>query len=75
MHLVLFSSEPSLGCYGYKWRALTIFAGTNLAGGSSPHRQERQQEEQGEGRQLLPVVGQWHPGGDHQHEERRDCNL
>ena len=30
---------------------------TILAGGSRPHRYERQQEEQGEGRQLLQVVG------------------
>ena len=45
------------------WRALTISAGTSLAGGSSPHWQERQQEEQLEGRQLLRVVGRWHPGG------------
>ena len=39
------------------WRESTNFAGTSLAGGSSPQWQERQQNEQGEGRQLLRVVG------------------
>ena len=32
------------------WRVLTISAGTSLTSGSSPNRQEQQQEEQGEGR-------------------------
>ena len=45
-----------------------VFAGTSLAGGSTPCQHERQQEEQGEGPQLLLVVGRW------QQEEHRDCN-
>ena len=45
-----------------------------LAGGSSHHRHERQQEEQGEGRQLLQVVGRWHPRGEHHSEAQRGHN-